>query len=273
MEFAELEKAGWSDAAIASSYATAFAFAAEQCVPALLRASACQPGGAFLDLCCGHGIVSGAAISLGASVTGVDFSPAMIAMAEEAEPTATFIEGDVSTLQFDDNSFDAVAMGFGILHVPDAPVAVAEAARVLKPGGRFAYSCWHGGERTSALPAVFSAVEACGDPSVSLPASRPAPFYAQPDNANALMAQAGLDDVRIESVDSYWLCDSADDPIRYFAEGTVRGAGLLRAQPKAHLDQIRERVVAWVSANSELDPATSKLRVPLPAAIVSGKKG
>lgn len=272
VDFHQLEKAGWSDPETAAAYATDFAFAAAQSVDALLDAAKVAAGTRVLDVCCGHGIVSQKAAQRGAHVTGVDFSPAMIRMARENAPTADFIEGDALDLPCDDGTVDAVVMGFGILHVPDAEAAAAEAARVLKPGGRFAYSCWHGAEKTSALPAVFQAIAEHGDPNIVLPPAKPAPYYAQRENAEAMLTQAGFDGVHIHSVDSHWLCSSPDDPLRFFAEGTVRGSGLLRAQPEAHYAAIRRSVVAWVDATGTRDSTSGKTRVPLPAAVVSARK-
>lgn len=288
MDFAEFERRGWSDPAIATSYATGFAFAAEQCVAPLVQAAHVERGAKVLDLCSGHGIVALGAAELGASVTGVDFSPAMITLAQKAAeewaedfmrdapggpvPDVQFVQGDAMDLDFADDSFDAVVMGFGILHVPDAHTAVAEAWRVLKPGGRFAYSCWHGAEQESALAMVFEAIQTHGDPDITLPAAHPAPFFAQPGNAIPLMRGAGFDDVTMTSVPSFWLCKSADDPLRFFAEGTVRGAGLLQRQPPALYAKIRAAIMGWVERNGVMDPESEAKRIPLPAAIVSGVK-
>ncbi|MEM9603026.1 MAG: methyltransferase domain-containing protein [Pseudomonadota bacterium] len=267
-----MERAGWSDPETAASYASDFAYAAEQSVETLLDAANVAAGMRVLDVCCGHGIVSRRAVQRGAHATGVDFSPAMIRMARENAPTAEFIEGDALDLPFDDASADAVVMGFGILHVPDAEAAAVEAARVLKPGGCFAYSCWHGAERASALPAVFEAIAAHGDPRITLPPAKPAPYYAQRENAEAMLVQAGFADICIDSVESHWLCSAPDDPLRFFAEGTVRGAGLLRAQPAAHHHAIRRAVIDWVHATGSRDAVSGKTRVPLPAAVVSAQK-
>lgn len=272
VDFAELEKAGWTDPAVAASYADAFATAAEHCVPAIVAASGAEEGDHALDLCCGPGIVAQGLLDAGAKVTGLDFSPAMLRMAQARAPEAEFVEGDAMALPFAPASFDAVTMGFGILHVPDAPTAVAEAARVLRPGGRFVYSCWHGPERESALPVVLGAVQRHGSSDVTLPPSLPAHHYAQPEHARALMAGAGLEDLRFETVDSFWLCKSADDPLRFFAEGTVRGAALLRAQPPETFAAIRREVMAWVERHGVIDPESEAKRVPIPAVVVSGQK-
>jgi len=117
--FAELEKREWSKEDVARSYADEFAKAADMVVPFLVQAVAAGRGTKVLDLCCGHGNVSGGLVNAGALVTGLDFSPVMLEMARSAVPTAKFVEGDAMALDLEDNSFDAVTIGFGMPHVPD----------------------------------------------------------------------------------------------------------------------------------------------------------
>lgn len=129
--FAALEKREWAKADVAQSYAQVFAMAADMVVPYLVKAVSAQPGTKALDLCCGHGNVALGLIRAGAEVTGLDFSAAMLEMARTAVPEAEFIEGDAMDLSFDDRSFDAVTIGFGMPHVPDPPHAAAIRAAVV----------------------------------------------------------------------------------------------------------------------------------------------
>src|SRR2546422_34553 len=78
----------------------------------------------------------------GMLVTGLDFSPAMIGLARARHPQIEFREGDAETLPFDAASFDASVMNFGMLHLARPDRAIAEAHRVLRPGGRFAFTVW-----------------------------------------------------------------------------------------------------------------------------------
>ena len=66
-----------------------------------------------------------------ADVTGLDFSPAMVALARANVLGLRFLEG--GDLPFDDAIFDGVTMGFGMHHVPYTERVMAEARRVLKP--------------------------------------------------------------------------------------------------------------------------------------------
>ena len=88
----EFERAGWNRAA--AGYENSFATATRQFIAPLLDAAAIGTGTRVLDLCCGPGFVGGAAMARRAIVTGLDFSPAMLAQARARFPTITFQHGD-----------------------------------------------------------------------------------------------------------------------------------------------------------------------------------
>ena len=97
-----------------------------------------QPGDRVLDACCGTGDLAVAAEREGGIVTGLDFSPRMLERARKKSETVTWIEGDLLALPFDDGSFDAATVGFGVRNVADLEAGLAELHRVLRPGGRVA---------------------------------------------------------------------------------------------------------------------------------------
>lgn len=153
--FAALEKREWAKPDVAKSYAEVFAKASDMVAPSLVAAVGAGPDIAVLDLCCGQGNVAAALCQTGAQVTGLDFSPAMLEIASAAVPEVQFFEGDPMSLDFEDQTFDAVTIGFGMPHVPDPPKVVAEARRVLRHKGRLAFSVWCGPEVDTALGYVF----------------------------------------------------------------------------------------------------------------------
>ena len=268
--FSAFEKEGWSKPSVAKNYADHFAQASQMCVPVLVAAAGAGQGRRMIDLCCGQGIVAAGLVATGSEVVGVDFSPAMLELARERVAGVTFEEGDVGTLPHEDDSFDGATMGFGIMHVPDAGTALQEAARVLRPGGAVAWSCWHGPEKTSVLATFFAACGQHGDPSVKLPPSPPAYHYAQPENAIPIMEAAGFGDISFQTVDAYWLCDSPDDPLRIMRDGAVRAAGLLNRQPDANAQAISSTVANWVEDTCTQTPE-GQWHVPIPAVVVSGR--
>lgn len=103
-------------------------------------------GQTVLDLACGTGVVAVTAALTGAKVSGLDLSPALLVdarrNAELVEASIDFREGDVEALPYADASFDVVLSQFGHMFAPRPAVAIAQMLRVLKPGGRIAFSTW-----------------------------------------------------------------------------------------------------------------------------------
>jgi demethylmenaquinone methyltransferase/2-methoxy-6-polyprenyl-1,4-benzoquinol methylase len=98
--------------------------------------SVVRPGDRVLDACCGTGDLALAGARAGGSVTGLDFSERMLERARRKAPDLAWVEGDLLALPFDDASFDAATVGFGVRNVEDIPAALRELRRVLRPGGR-----------------------------------------------------------------------------------------------------------------------------------------
>jgi demethylmenaquinone methyltransferase/2-methoxy-6-polyprenyl-1,4-benzoquinol methylase len=94
-----------------------------------------RPGDRVLDACCGTGDLALEAERAGATVTGLDFSERMLERARRKSGTVDWVRGDVLALPFEDASFDAATVGFGIRNVSDLEGALRELGRVLRPGG------------------------------------------------------------------------------------------------------------------------------------------
>jgi len=98
---------------------------------------AVRSGDDVLDACCGTGDLAVAARNAGASyVVGVDFSERMLERARRKAPELEWVQSDVLELPFEDASFDAAVVGFGVRNVEDLEAAIRELRRVLRPGGR-----------------------------------------------------------------------------------------------------------------------------------------
>ncbi len=104
-----------------------------------------QPGDRVLDLCCGAGAIAFFLEDQGASVTGIDLAPGLIAMAREEatkrRSRITFIRGSVLTGSLGNEEYDlAVCLGNAIMDFPhqDFSRFRDRVHQALKPGGRFA---------------------------------------------------------------------------------------------------------------------------------------
>ncbi|HEY9795373.1 MAG TPA: bifunctional demethylmenaquinone methyltransferase/2-methoxy-6-polyprenyl-1,4-benzoquinol methylase UbiE, partial [Leptolyngbyaceae cyanobacterium] len=111
-----------------------------------------NPGNIGLDLCCGSGdLAQMLARQIGASghVYGVDFSPALLAIARQRVETKnpplsiSWVEADALNLPFEDNYFDCATMGYGLRNVTDIPRCLSQLYRVLKPGAKAALLDFH----------------------------------------------------------------------------------------------------------------------------------
>ncbi len=89
-----------------------------------------------LDLACGTGDLAFAVAARGARTVGLDITHRMVQLAKQKSGGVRFITGDMTSLPFRSGSFDLVTTGYGLRNVPDLDAAIAEIARVLRPGGR-----------------------------------------------------------------------------------------------------------------------------------------
>jgi len=90
----------------------------------------------LLDVGCGTGLVTERLARPGMRVFGVDASPGMVRVAA-GRVGHSLVLGDCRRLPFADGSLDAVSAVWLLHLLPDAPLVVAECARVLRPGGVF----------------------------------------------------------------------------------------------------------------------------------------
>jgi len=92
------------------------------------------PSHAIVDIGCGTGLASGPLIENGYSVTGIDPSQPMLAVAQGRYPQAKWVRASAERLPFEDSSFDA-AISAQALHHADQRAALSEIVRILRPAG------------------------------------------------------------------------------------------------------------------------------------------
>ncbi len=148
------------------------------------------PGEHVLDIGAGTGVSTAELAKSGAWVTGLDISQGMLRAGKRVRPAVPLLAGDALALPFRDQTFDAVTISFALRNVHDPAAALAEMARVTKPGGRLVICEFshptNGAFRHAylrylmgALPAVARAVSSNPDAYVYLAES----IQAWPDQA------------------------------------------------------------------------------------------
>lgn len=162
-----------------------------------------EPGMEVLDVACGAGNATIPAARAGARVTGVDFSPELLAIARERAADALvevdWVESDVQEMPFADAEFDRVLSTFGHMFAPDHERTAAEMKRVC--GGRMGICCWtpHG-----AIGRMFAAVAELVPPP---PGGSSPLLWGTEDHVRELLGDGEFERREVEwrdaSVDSY----------------------------------------------------------------------
>jgi SAM-dependent methyltransferase len=264
--FRDFEHAGWETNV--SEYEDTFARLTRQATGPLLDAVDLRPGIRLLDIATGPGYVAAAAAARGARVVGIDFSAPMVARARELNPAIEFQEGDAEELSFPDASFDAVVMNFGILHLARPERAMNEAARVLKPGGRFAFTAWAKPGEAVGFGMILNAIQSHGSLQVPLPEGPPFFRFSDQAECERTLRAAGFQDVKVTRVPQVWRFNAPDEPLEAFYNGGVRIKAILRAQSSEALEAIRTAVREAAKKFIRHDV----IEIPMPAVLTSAVK-
>lgn len=263
-EFSAKERVGWG--AKAEFYQDHTALITTQAIPTLLAAVRVRAGSELLDICTGPGYAAGAASAVCARATGIDFAPEMVHIATRNFPDCTFLEGDALHLDIEDCSFDAVVCPFGIFHVTDPAQAVAEAYRVLRPGGYYAFSQWCAPAESDFFRLALGPIAKHADMNNVAPA--PDAFaFSDRDRCQELMASSGFRDIEVHEVPSVYKAPKGD-----FFENilrlTVRGSMILEMQSEAVVRQV-QKDMNDAAASYETEDG---IIVPTPSFVVQGRK-
>jgi SAM-dependent methyltransferase len=259
------EHARWQHAA--GSYGATFAGATRPFIEALLDAARIAHGTWMLDVACGPGFAASGGRERGAVARGLDFSPAMLAVAQSRDAAVAFDQGDAEALPYADASFEAVVSNFGIHHVPRPAFALREAHRVLRRGGRVAFSFWADPAENVAWKLVFDAVARHGDRAA---ARTPAPgggFGTAAQCADALR-EAGFAACTTQLVRATWRHRDANALVTALQAGTARMAAMLDAQQP----ETMAAIVADIATHAERYRDAVGIALPIAAVIASGRR-
>jgi ubiquinone/menaquinone biosynthesis C-methylase UbiE len=267
--FTEFEHDGWQR--VAEKYDSVWSSSTRQFIPPLLDAAQVSSGMSILDVGCGPGYVSAAAVERGAKPAGLDFSGEMVAIATRMFPHIEFREGDAQHLPFADATFDRVLANFALLHLAEPECASAEACRVLKPGGKFGFTIWAPAAESPYAKIIDDAIQAHANLDVDLPTGPPHHLYSGPEEFRQALERAGFDGssmiFRVHTIK--WKVPTARFAFDAERNAGVRTAGLLARQTPEAVQAIQSSIEKALGAYATNDG----FAIPKAAYVVAVSKG
>ena len=264
--FKGMEHAGWEGNA--AGYDKLFGSITRHAIEPLLDATEVHAGTSMLDLCCGPGYGAAAAASRGARAVGIDFSQAMVETARALHSEARFLWGDAEALDFESGSFDAVICSFGVNHLPDPGKALREANRVLRPGGKFAFSMWCAPGKSKFHQLVLESIRAHGAMDVPLPPAPPPFRFSDPATCVAELSAADFVYPAVVEIPLAFRPPAATDVLA-LTRCAVRLEMMIELQEVRARDRIRQAILE----GAEKFRIGALLEIPMPAVLASGTKG
>jgi ubiquinone/menaquinone biosynthesis C-methylase UbiE len=185
-----------------------------------------QPGETVLELAAGAGDVGfAAAARLGESgrLITTDVSPAMLDVArrsggERGLAGVDYRVMDAQRLELEDDSVDGILCRFGYMLLPDPEAALAEARRVLRPGGRIALAVWGPPERNPFFSLIGMALVRRGHLPPPSPAEPSMFALADPARLRRLLEGAGFAGPRLEEVTVDFVVSGIDEYLALIAD-------------------------------------------------------
>ena len=229
-----------------------------------------------LDLGSGTGypaLLAAQTVGTTGSVVGMDLAEQMLAAADRKAKrlgltNTTFRMGDVTCLPFDANSFDAVTSRFCLMFLPEIPKAVAEIARVLKPGAWVAAAVWSSPDKNPSIGLSMAAIKQV----IELPPPDPtAPGIfrlAKPGELADMLQQAGFVDVTDQEFLAEWSYASAEEYYTSLMEIAAPVQNLMAKLTDAQKQDVKQRITQAASNYRRGD----RITFPMAVRMVSGRK-
>ena len=208
---------------------------------AMLDAADLQPGERLLDVGCGNGattIEAARQVHPGGAALGVDLSSRMLTLARERAAAADvgeaeFLQADVQVHAFEEGKCDVVVSRFGVMFFDDPPVAFANLARALRPGGRMVFVAWQDMTRSEWIMVPGAAAAGHVGLPEGIAPNAPGPFaLADPDRIREILDQAGFTGLSLEELTRPMrIGDDLDDVETFFTRSLPLVRDLLAAAP------------------------------------------
>jgi len=208
---------------------------------------AMPPRSRWLDVGCGTGALSQAILTVAAPITvkGVDQSAGYVAFAREQviDERARFEVADARALPFETATYDAAVSGLVLNFIPDQPKAVAEMARVTRPGGTVAAYVWDYAGEMKLMRHFWDAAVALNPAARDLDEGRRFPI-CRPGPLARLFRDAGLKAVETRAIDVPTDFRDFDDYWSPFLGGQAPAPGYAMALTEEQRAALRERIRA-----------------------------
>ena len=196
--FNEFERSMWDQRERATRYGDSFQSLTAVTVEPMLDAVKARVGTELVDVGTGPGFVAAAAVARGAFVTGIDVADTMVELAGQRVPSARFRVGSAEDLPLPDAAFDAVVGNFVLLHLGHPDRGVREARRVLRGGGRCAFTVWDSPTVNRGLGVFHDAVARAGVEALpDVPTGPPMFSLGESGALGTLFEEAGFESVSV----------------------------------------------------------------------------
>lgn len=228
-----------------------------------------------LDLGSGTGypaLLGAQTVGASGSVVGIDLAEHMLAAAARKATrldltNVSFKTGDVTSLPFEADSFDAVTSRFCLMFLPEIPKAASEIARVLKPGSWVAAAVWSAPEKNPSIGLSMTAIKQV----IELPPPDPAApgifRLAKPGDLAEMFQQAGLVDVAEQEFLAEWSYASADEYYTSLIEIAAPVQNLMAKLTESQQQDVKRRIIQAASTYTR----GGRIVFPMAVRMVAGR--